>query len=206
MESLKLEEVKIAVIGLGYVGLPLAVEFSKKFQVLGYDISAERVNELLKGEDRTLEIESSELIGSLTAQLALTASSEKLAEANVFIVTVPTPINEYKAPNLEPLHSASAEIGRHLKKGDLVIYESTTYPGCTEEDCVPILEKSSGLKYNQDSYCGYSPERINPGDKVNTLTKIKKVTSGSTTEVATFVDDLYGSIIRPVHLKHQALL
>lgn len=198
---------KIAIIGLGYVGLPLALEFSKKYPVLGYDINTQRINELMKGIDRTLEAEPEELkramvnahADSPTAAdsigLTFSAKEADLSQYNVYIVTVPTPIDDFKAPDLKPLKMASDMLGRSLKKGDIVIYESTVYPGCTEEECVPVLEKSSGLVYNQDFFCGYSPERINPGDKVNTLTKIKKVTSGSTPEIAIIVDDLYKSII-----------
>lgn len=185
--------VKIAVIGLGYVGLPLAVEFSHKYPVLGFDINKERISELGKGYDRTQEVDSAHLTGAST--LRFSYEIEDLKTCNVFIVTVPTPIDSYKKPDLGPLLKASQTVGKALKAGDVVIYESTVYPGCTEEDCVPVLEKESGLKFNVDFYCGYSPERINPGDKVNTLTKIKKVTSGSTSEIATFVDDLYKSII-----------
>ena len=185
--------VKIAVIGLGYVGLPLAVEFSHKYPVLGFDINKERISELGKGYDRTQEVDSAHLTG--TSTLRFSYEIEDLKTCNVFIVTVPTPIDSYKKPDLGPLLKASQTVGKALKAGDIVIYESTVYPGCTEEDCVPVLEKESGLKFNVDFYCGYSPERINPGDKVNTLTKIKKVTSGSTPEIATFVDELYKSII-----------
>jgi UDP-N-acetyl-D-glucosamine/UDP-N-acetyl-D-galactosamine dehydrogenase len=190
---LKIENTKIAIIGLGYVGLPLAVEFGKNYQVLGFDINKTRVEELQNGYDRTREIES----GGLKSLQNLTFSTnvEDLKDYNVFIITVPTPIDRFKKPDLTPLLSASRTIGKILKKNDLVIYESTVYPGCTEEDCVPVLEKESGLKFNHDFFCGYSPERINPGDKINTLTKIKKVTSGSTPEIADFVNDLYGSII-----------
>ncbi len=184
---------KIAVIGLGYVGLPLAVEFGKKYPVLGFDINKKRVEELGNGYDRTQEVESEEL--KTSPNLIFSTNLEDLKNYNVFIVTVPTPIDNYKKPDLTPLLSASRTIGKILKKNDVVIYESTVYPGCTEEDCVPVLEKESGLKFNQDFFCGYSPERINPGDKINTLTKIKKVTSGSTPEIADFVNDLYGSII-----------
>ena len=184
---------KIAIIGLGYVGLPLAVEFGKQFDVLGFDINKIRVDELCKGIDRTLESSINELKSSTL--LKFTSNEEDLKSCNIFIVTVPTPIDKFKAPNLTPLLQASKTIGKFLKKGDIVIYESTVYPGCTEEDCVPVLEKNSNLKFNVDFFCGYSPERINPGDKINTLTKIKKVTSGSTTEVAIFVDNLYKSII-----------
>lgn len=184
---------KIAIIGLGYVGLPLAVEFGKKYSSLGFDINKQRIRELKEGYDRTLESNKSEIDDS--KGLLFSSDFEDLNSYNVYIVTVPTPINQFKAPDLTPLLSASKMIGSILKKGDIVIYESTVYPGCTEEDCVPVLEKESGLKFNIDFYCGYSPERINPGDKINTLTKIKKVTSGSTPEVANFVDQLYKSII-----------
>ncbi|MCO6494353.1 MAG: nucleotide sugar dehydrogenase [Bacteroidetes bacterium] len=198
---------KIAVVGLGYVGMPLALEFSKKYSVLGFDINKTRIDELSKGEDRTREADPEEIkkalargseAGSAQAMsigLSFSHNEEDLNGYNVFIVTVPTPIDDFKVPDLKPLKGASATIGRHLKKGDIVIYESTVYPGCTEEECVPVLEQVSGLKFNQDFFCGYSPERINPGDKVNTLTKIKKVTSGSTPEIAVEVDNLYKSII-----------
>ncbi|MCO5949286.1 nucleotide sugar dehydrogenase [Mucilaginibacter flavidus] len=193
---------KIAIIGLGYVGLPLAVEFAKKYPVIGFDINKERVEELSHGNDRTKEANIEELnsvirIADNESEKGLTFSSdvEKLRSYNTFIVTVPTPINKFKSPDLTPLLKASEMLGSVLKKGDLVIYESTVYPGCTEEDCVPVLEKVSGLKFNIDFFAGYSPERINPGDKVNTLTKIKKVTSGSTPEIAEKVDFLYRSII-----------
>lgn len=183
----------IAVIGLGYVGLPLAVEFSQKYPVLGFDINESRIRELRDHLDRTQEVETSRLQAAESLQYS--CDPQDLRACNVFIVTVPTPIDAYKKPDLVPLLSASRTVGAALKPGDVVIYESTVYPGCTEEDCVPILEKTSGLTFNVDFYCGYSPERINPGDKVNTLTKIRKVTSGSTPEIATFVDQLYGSII-----------
>ncbi|MBH2005690.1 MAG: nucleotide sugar dehydrogenase [Sphingobacteriia bacterium] len=193
---------KIAVIGLGYVGLPLAVEFGKKYRVLGFDINHSRIDELSQGADRTNEADLDGLkivmeLSRTSKELGLTFSSsiEDLRSFNVFIVTVPTPIDQFKAPDLTPLLKASEMLGKVLKSGDIVIYESTVYPGCTEEDCVPVLERCSGLKFNQDFFCGYSPERINPGDKVNTLTKIKKVTSGSTPEVAEEVDALYRSII-----------
>lgn len=189
----------IAVIGLGYVGLPLAIEFAKKYPVLGFDINTTRVDELSSGEDQTREADLIALkqvsLAEGDAYLRFSAKVEDLKKANIYIVTVPTPIDQFKAPDLRPLLKASEMLGGVLKKGDIVIYESTVYPGCTEEECVPVLEKFSGLKYNEDFYCGYSPERINPGDKVNTLTKIKKVTSGSTPEIATLVDDLYASII-----------
>jgi UDP-N-acetyl-D-glucosamine/UDP-N-acetyl-D-galactosamine dehydrogenase len=188
-----MNEIKIAVIGLGYVGLPLAAEFGKKYQVLGFDINMSRINELSKGYDRTQEMSDDDLKKS--HHLAFSSNIEDLKGSNIFIVTVPTPIDNYKKPDLTPLLAASRTVGKVLKKGDIVIYESTVYPGCTEEDCVPVLEKESGLKFNEDFFCGYSPERINPGDKVNTLTKIKKVTSGSTPEIADFVDNLYASII-----------
>lgn len=189
----------IAIIGLGYVGLPLAIEFGKKFKVLGFDINTSRVDELKNGADRTQEadLDGMKYAMGLTgnAGLSFSASTDDLKTCNVFIVTVPTPIDQFKAPDLTPLIKASEMLGKVLKSGDIVIYESTVYPGCTEEDCVPVLEQFSGLKFNKDFYCGYSPERINPGDKVNTLTKIKKVTSGSTPEIATIVDELYASII-----------
>jgi len=184
---------KIAIIGLGYVGLPLAVEFGKEYRTIGFDINLVRIDELRRGVDRTLETTSEEL--SLSKNLSFTSDPEGIQEAEIFIVTVPTPIDEYKKPDLTPLIKASQLIGRVLKKGDLVIYESTVYPGCTEEDCVPILEEESGLKFNEGFYCGYSPERINPGDKEHRLPTIKKVTSGSTPEVANRVDELYASII-----------
>ena len=193
---------KIAIIGLGYVGLPLAIEFGKKFKVLGFDINQSRIEELHLLTDRTNEANLVEMkkameIAKTNESMGLSFSSnmEDLKNYNVFIVTVPTPIDQFKAPDLTPLLKASAMLGKVIKKGDLVIYESTVYPGCTEEECVPVLEEYSGLKFNQDFYCGYSPERINPGDKVYTLTKIKKVTSGSTPEIAELVDKLYNSII-----------
>jgi UDP-N-acetyl-D-galactosamine dehydrogenase len=186
----------IAVVGLGYVGLPLALALSREFRVVGFDINAARVAELNRGEDHTLEAEPEELAAALARGLRFSAESSSLKEANVYIVTVPTPIDQFKAPDLKPLLAASATIGGALKSGDVVIYESTTYPGCTEEDCVPVLERTSGLKFNSDFYCGYSPERINPGDKVNTLETIKKVTSGSTPEAAEFVDGIYRRIVK----------
>jgi UDP-N-acetyl-D-glucosamine/UDP-N-acetyl-D-galactosamine dehydrogenase len=184
---------KIGVIGLGYVGLPLAVEFGKKFDVVGFDINESRINELKSGFDRTKESNKEEIVSS--SLLVFSSDINTLKTCNVFIVTVPTPIDKFNAPDLKPLLKASEMIGKVLKKGDIVIYESTVYPGCTEDDCVPILESVSGLIFNKDFFCGYSPERINPGDKVNTLTKIKKVTSGSTPEIAEVVDQLYRSII-----------
>jgi UDP-N-acetyl-D-galactosamine dehydrogenase len=193
---------KIAIIGLGYVGLPLAIEFGKKYKVLGFDINNTRIKELQSGVDHTeeadlIELEKAKTLSQVEQDKGLVFSSdvECLKSCHVFIVTVPTPINQFKSPDLAPLIKASEMLGKVIKKGDIVIYESTVYPGCTEEDCVPILEKYSNLKFNEDFYCGYSPERINPGDKVNTLTKIKKVTSGSTPEIAEEVDQLYSSII-----------
>lgn len=183
----------IAIIGLGYVGLPLAVEFGKKYKVIGFDIKKERIQELRQGKDHTLEISTEEL--SLAQYLAFSYQLEDLTQATVFIVTVPTPVDKSKKPDLTPLIKASETVGKVLKKNDIVIYESTVYPGCTEEDCVPILERTSGLKFNEDFFCGYSPERINPGDKQHTLSKIKKVVSGSTPEIAKKINDLYASII-----------
>lgn len=190
---MRLEEVKLAVVGLGYVGLPLAVEFGKRRPVLGFDINARRIEELREGRDHTLEVEPDELKSA--AQLRFSAEAEALAEANVFIVTVPTPIDQYKQPDLTPLVRASETIGRVLKRGDIVIYESTVYPGATEEVCVPVLESVSGLRFNEDFYAGYSPERINPGDKQHRVANIRKVTSGSTPEAATLIDSLYAEII-----------
>lgn len=193
-----MDNYKISVIGLGYVGLPLAIEFAKKYKVVGFDINTHRVAELSQGKDRTMEADLETLnsvMSDSTKGLSFSSSIEDIKHSNIFIVTVPTPIDQFKAPDLTPLLKASEMLGSVLKKGDIVIYESTVYPGCTEEDCAPVLERFSGLKYNEDFYCGYSPERINPGDKVNTLTNIKKVTSGSTPEVADIVDRLYNSII-----------
>ncbi len=195
------EKARIAIIGLGYVGLPLAIEFAKKYDVLGFDIKTERVQELAKGEDSTREAHLDDLRRVIDARktgtkgLHFSSDVAELKNYNIFIVTVPTPVNEFKSPDLAPLLKASAMLGKVLKKDDLVIYESTVYPGCTEEDCVPVLERESKLKFNTDFFVGYSPERINPGDKVNTLTTIKKVTSGSTPEIADIVDHLYLSII-----------
>jgi UDP-N-acetyl-D-glucosamine/UDP-N-acetyl-D-galactosamine dehydrogenase len=184
---------KLAIIGLGYVGLPLAVEFGKKRRVIGFDVNPKRVTELQSGHDHTLEVPHNEL--RRAEQLRYACDAASLAECDIFIVTVPTPIDKANRPDLAPLVKASETVGKALKKGDIVVYESTVYPGCTEEVCVPVLEKMSGLKYNLDFFCGYSPERINPGDKVNTLTKIRKITSGSTPEAAGIVDALYNSII-----------
>jgi UDP-N-acetyl-D-galactosamine dehydrogenase len=184
---------KVGIIGLGYVGLPLAVEFGKVLDVVGFDINKERIEELKKGFDRTKEVDATELKAS--KKLAFSSDPQELKSVNYFIVTVLIPVDEYKKPDLNPLISASKTVGSVLKKGDIVIYESTVYPGCTEEDCVPILEKVSGLKFNVDFFCGYSPERINPGDKQHRVTTIKKVTSGSTPEIADKVDNLYKKII-----------
>lgn len=185
---------RIAIIGLGYVGLPLAVEFGKTRPVLGFDINQKRVTELLSGKDSTLEVTSKDLAEA--SQLEFSNDKAKLEDCGIYIVTVPTPIDSVNRPDLTPIIKASETVGNSLRAGDIVIYESTVYPGCTEEICVPILEKKSGLKFNRDFFCGYSPERINPGDKVNTLTTIKKITSGSTPEVADAVDKLYGRIIQ----------
>lgn len=190
---IQLNNIKVAVVGLGYVGLPLAVEFGKKRSVIGFDINEARIEELKSGLDHTLETESEEITAA--QHLIFTAEPSDLSAANCFIVTVPTPIDKHKRPDLTPLLRASELIGRVLKKGDIVIYESTVYPGVTEEDCVPVLEKFSGLVFNQDFFAGYSPERINPGDKQHRLVNIKKVTSGSTPEAAALVDQLYNEII-----------
>ena len=190
---LKLSDLKIAVIGLGYVGLPLAVEFGKKVPVIGFDIHQKRIEELQSGQDHTLEVSPEEL--QQATQLSYSANLDDLKSCNFFIVTVPTPIDDYKQPDLTPLIKASTSIGQVLKKGDVVVYESTVYPGATEEDCIPVLEKVSGLKFNQDFFAGYSPERINPGDKLHRVTNILKITSGSTPEVADFVDQVYNLII-----------
>lgn len=185
---------RIGIIGLGYVGLPLAVEFGKTMDVVGFDINQDRINELKKGHDRTLEVTTDEL--KTAHGLAFSSDLNDLKGVNFFIVTVPTPVDEFKTPDLRPLQSASKTVGSVLKKGDIVIYESTVYPGCTEEVCVPVLEKTSGLKFNVDFFCGYSPERINPGDKQHRVSTIKKITSGSTPEVAEKVDQLYLKIIK----------
>lgn len=190
---MELVNLKIAIIGLGYVGLPLAVEFGKRRPVIGFDINAERIVALKAGTDYTLETTDEELREA--KQLRYSTDVEDLKEANCYIVTVPTPIDAHKRPDLTPLIKASETVGKVLKAGDIVIYESTVYPGATEEDCVPVLERHSGLKFNQDFYCGYSPERINPGDKEHRVTTIKKVTSGSTPEIADLVDALYNEII-----------
>lgn len=190
---MKLEDIKLSIVGLGYVGLPLAVEFGRKRSVVGFDINQRRIDELKAGTDHTLETTKEELAAA--KHLMYTTKLDDLLTCNCYIVTVPTPIDGHKRPDLIPLIRASETIGKVLKKGDIVIYESTVYPGCTEEDCVPVLEKHSGLKFNQDFYCGYSPERINPGDKEHRVTTIKKVTSGSTPEIAELVDNLYQQIV-----------
>jgi len=184
---------QIAIIGLGYVGLPLALEFSKKYKVFGFDININRINELNNGIDITKEVQDHDL--NQLVKIHFTNEIKDIANCNIFIITVPTPIDKFKAPDLNPLLQATKMIGKIIKKNDIIIYESTVYPGCTEEDCVPVLEKFSGLKFNEDFYCGYSPERINPGDKINKLVNIKKVTSGSTPEIANVINDLYDSII-----------
>jgi UDP-N-acetyl-D-galactosamine dehydrogenase len=188
-----LTKIRLSIIGLGYVGLPLAVEFGRVRPVIGFDIDENRISDLVMGIDRTLETTANEL--SAAKHLLLTSNPVDLSDSNCFIVTVPTPIDAYKRPDLTPLLKASETVGKALKKGDIVIYESTVYPGCTEDDCVPVLEKFSGLKFNRDFYCGYSPERINPGDKEHKVTSIRKVTSGSTPEVAQLVDSLYREIV-----------
>jgi len=190
---LAIADLKIAIIGLGYVGLPLAVEFGKKVPVVGFDIHQKRIDELKTGHDHTLEVSGEEL--SQATQLSYSANLEDLKDCNFYIVTVPTPIDEFKQPDLTPLIKASQSIGKVLKKGDVVVYESTVYPGATEETCIPVLEQVSGLKFNQDFFAGYSPERINPGDKLHRITNILKITSGSTPEVADFVDEVYNLII-----------
>ncbi len=190
---MQLKDIKLSIVGLGYVGLPLAVEFGRKRPVVGFDINQRRIDELKAGNDFTLETTQEELAAA--KHLSYTTNLDDLCACNCYIVTVPTPIDEHKRPDLSPLIKASETVGKVLKKGDIVIYESTVYPGCTEEDCVPVLEKHSGLKFNQDFFCGYSPERINPGDKEHRVTTIKKVTSGSTPEIADLVDALYNEII-----------
>lgn len=190
---MQMESTKIAILGLGYVGLPLAVAFSKYFPTIGFDIKTERIEELKKGKDNTREVSETELAAA--PNLSFSCNEEDLRAANVLIVTVPTPIDDHRQPDLTPLVKASEMLGRVINKGDVVIYESTVYPGATEEECIPVIEKVSGLVFNQDFFAGYSPERINPGDKERPVTKIMKVTSGSTPEAADFVDQLYGTII-----------
>ena len=184
---------KIAVVGLGYVGLPVAIEFGKKRDVIGFDINKDRINLLKKAEDPTLAVDKKDFKEAI--YLNFTNNADDIKDCNIFIITVPTPVDENKKPNLYSLEKSSETVGSLLKKGDIVIYESTVFPGATEEICVPILEKNSKLKFNKDFYCGYSPERINPGDKTHTLSKIKKITAGSTSEIATEVDELYKEII-----------
>jgi UDP-N-acetyl-D-galactosamine dehydrogenase len=193
MPKFNLRNLKVGVVGLGYVGLPLAVEFGKRFSTVGFDIKEARIEELRAGRDSTLETDASELAAA--SKLSFTTRLADLKSCRVYVVTVPTPIDDYKRPDLTPLEKSSESVGQVLKKGDVVIYESTVYPGCTEEVCVPILERVSGLRFNRDFYAGYSPERINPGDKQHRLPTIRKVTSGSTPEVAEFVDSLYRSIV-----------
>jgi len=190
---LRLRKCRIGVVGLGYVGLPLAVEFGKHFETIGFDVNPQRIAQLRKGRDTTLEVSRAELRSA--ERLTFTTDLQRLRRCRVFLVTVPTPIDGYKRPDLTPLVRASESVGAVLSKGSVVIYESTVYPGCTEEVCVPILERVSGLKFNRDFFAGYSPERINPGDKEHRLTTIRKVTSGSTPEIADFVDELYGTIV-----------
>ncbi|KEO72340.1 hypothetical protein EL17_16470 [Anditalea andensis] len=186
----------IAIIGLGYVGLPLAVEFAKKYKVVGFDVNKGRIEELSRGFDRTMEVDNNDLATvSSQSKLSFTDQNADIATCRVFIVTVPTPVDRHNRPDLGPLTKASHTVGKVIKKGDLVIYESTVYPGCTEDDCIPVIEAVSGLTFNQDFYAGYSPERINPGDKTHTVTSIKKVTSGSTFEAGRLVDQLYQDII-----------
>src|SRR3989304_2532825 len=189
-----LRRCQIGVIGLGYGGLPLAVEFGRLYETIGFDVRPERIQELARGRDRTLEVQPRELRAA--KRLRFTSELKDLRRCRIFIVTVPTPIDDHKRPDLGPLERASNSVGKVLKRGDIVIYESTVYPGCTEEICVPILERESGLRFNRDFFAGYSPERINPGDRQHRLTTIKKVTSGSTPVVADFVDKLYASIIK----------
>ena len=190
---MKSSKLKLAIIGLGYVGLPLAIEFAKKRNVIGFDINKKRIEQLKSGVDETLETTENEL--QAAKKLIFTNHINILKSANCYVVTVPTPIDIQKKPDLKPLLQASETIGNLLKVGDIVIYESTVYPGCTEEECVPILERCSGLKFNQDFFCGYSPERVNPGDKNHRISNIKKITSGSTPQIAKLIDELYNEII-----------
>ena len=193
-EKIENRSIKIAVVGLGYVGLPLAVEFGKRYDTIGFDKNVSRLEMLRRGEDITLETPSSEL--KAATRLRYSNDLEDLRDRDVFIVAVPTPVDRYNRPDLSPLYGASETVGRAMKKGAIVVYESTVYPGCTEEECVPVLERESGMAFNKDFFCGYSPERINPGDKEHTLTKVKKITSGSTPEAADIVDALYNSILK----------
>tara|TARA_B000000532_G_scaffold231565_1_gene213605 strand:- start:225 stop:1517 length:1293 start_codon:yes stop_codon:yes gene_type:complete len=198
-----MDKQSIAIIGLGYVGLPLAVEFAKHKSVIGYDTDNNRIKELKDGIDKTYEIDSNTLKDA--TRLRFSSDLESIGDCNVYIVTVPTPIDNVNRPNLDPLKKATKSLGTIIKKKDIIIYESTVYPGCTEEVCVPILEDKSGLKYNEDFFCGYSPERINPGDKINTISKIKKVTSGSNPKTAEFIDNLYGEIIEAGTFKAKSI-
>jgi UDP-N-acetyl-D-galactosamine dehydrogenase len=191
--NLAIKDLKIGIVGLGYVGLPLAVEFVKYFPVVGFDIDMLRIEELLKGFDKTLEVSQEQLSG--LKNLKFTSNSADLEKCNFYIITVPTPVDNHKQPNLLPLYSASETVGRVLKVGDIVVYESTVYPGATEDDCVPVLEKISGFKLNIDFHVGYSPERINPGDKTRGVKDIQKITSGSTKESAKYIDEVYKKII-----------
>ena len=200
--SLPSDDATIAVIGLGYVGLPLAIEFGRIRPVIGFDIKPDRIAELREGRDHTREVEPEDFAES--HHLTFTSNATDLASASIYIVTVPTPIDAHKQPDLGPLLKASESVGRVLKRGDVVIYESTVYPGATEEDCVPVLERFSGLSFNKDFYCGYSPERMNPGDKEHSLTTITKVTAGSTPDVADKIDSLYASIVKPEPIKPKA--
>jgi len=194
LSKIKDGSIKVAVIGLGYVGLPLAVEFGKKIDTVGFDLKVSRLESLRKGEDVTLETSSEDLAAA--KKLVYTNDLNDLKDRDIFIVAVPTPVDQYNRPDLTPLYGSSTTVGKAMKRGAIVVYESTVYPGCTEEECVPVLERESGMKFNVDFFCGYSPERINPGDKEHTLTKIKKITSGSTPEVAEIVDALYNSILK----------
>ncbi len=192
-EKIENKSIVLGIIGLGYVGLPLAVEFGKKYKVVGFDINEKRIDELRKGNDKTLEVTNQEL--SEAKKLSFTNILDDLRVVDIFIVTVPTPVDEFKIPDLTPVIKASETVGKVIKRGNVVVYESTVYPGCTEEDCVPVIEKFSGLKFNKDFYCGYSPERINPGDKEHRVSTIKKIVSGSTPEIAEALNTLYLSII-----------
>ena len=189
-------KMKIAIIGLGYVGLPLAAAFAAKHEVVGFDVSQERIEELCGGHDRTLELSDEELAAAIRNGLKFSANLDDMRQSNFYIVCVPTPVDRLNRPDLTPLIKASESVGAVLKKGDIVVYESTVYPGATEEDCVPVLQRVSGLKFNRDFFCGYSPERINPGDKIHTVTKIKKIVSASTPEALDVVDSVYLSILQ----------
>ena len=192
---MKLEEVKVCVIGLGYVGLPLARLFSTRYKTIGFDMNPARVEALMAGHDATLEVSDELLQGAIKNGFVCTADMEKIRDCNFYVVAVPTPVDENNNPDLSPLYGASETVGKVISKGDIVVYESTVYPGVTEDECIPVVEKVSGLRYNEDFFAGYSPERINPGDKLHTVEKIKKVTSGSTPEVGRLVNDVYGSVI-----------